>query len=285
MAMGEAPLLDAKKKANVDNPLPELLHSKLLDLLKSFLLVGGMPEAVSLYAATRQMVELQHALDDLYITVKADFAKYKNTVPPLRLTEVFESVAQQTGGKFVYNKASISSNHGQIKEALDLLIMAGIVIPVTHSAANGIPPGAEIDPKKRKMLLLDTGIYQRIVGLNLAESLFNPESSLINKGAIAEQFWGLEYLKYGSPYMPPALYYWHRESANANAEVDYIVQKGADIFPVEIKSSGKGRMQSLRQFLKDKGKPYGFRFSLENYSAYEDIISMPLYSVSNFVES
>lgn len=61
--------------------------------------------------------------------------------------------------------------------------MAGWVLPVTHTAANGIPPGAEIDPKKRKMLLLDTGIFQRILGLNLAEVLFDPNSSVINKSA------------------------------------------------------------------------------------------------------
>ncbi len=164
---------------------------------------------------------------------------------------------------------------------MQLLILAGWIIPVTHTAANGIPAGAEIDSKKRKMLLLDTGIFQRILGLNLAEFLFEPDSAVHNKGVIAEQFWGLEYVKYGSPFTPPALYYWHRESPNANAEVDYVIQQGADLFPVEIKASGKGSMQSLQQFLKEKNKPFGYRFSLENFSDYEDIRSFPLYAVSN----
>lgn len=79
------------------------------------------------------------------------------------------------------------------------------------------------------------------------------------------------------------MYYWHRESPNANAEVDYVVQQGADLMPVEVKSSGKGSMQSLRQFLKEKNKPFGYRFSLENFSEYSDIKSLPLYAVSNFV--
>lgn len=282
-ALGEQRLLEARQNAGFENPLPELLHQKLLDFLKKFMLTGGMPEAVAKFAETRQLIDSQHILDDLYIALKADFTKYKSSVPPARLAEIMESVVRQTGGKFTFQQASPSANHNQIREALDLLIMAGLVIPVTHTAANGIPPGAEIDPKKRKMLLLDTGIFQRILGLNMADFLFDPSATLINKGAIAEQFWGLEYLKYGSPWSPPALFYWHRESAGSNAEVDYVVQKGAGLFPIEVKSSGKGGMQSLRQFLKDKNRPFGYRFSLENFSEYEGIKSLPLYAVANFV--
>lgn len=280
-AIGEQLLLELKRNAGVQHPLPDLFHQKLLDYLKTFMLTGGMPEAVASYVKTRQMLDVQRMLDDLFISLRADFTKYKNTVPPTRLIEIMESVVQQAGGKFKFSKASSNANHGQIKEALELLIMAGLVFPVTHTAANGIPPGAEADPKKRKMLLLDTGIFQRILGLNLSDFLFDPASTLINKGTIAEQFWGLEYLKYGSPWAPPALYYWHRELPSANAEVDYIVQQGGDLLPVEVKSSTKGAMQSLRQFLKEKKKVFGYRFSLENFSEYEDIKSIPLYAVSS----
>jgi uncharacterized protein len=283
-AMGENLLLEAKQKAGFQNPLPDIFHQKLLDLMKKFMLIGGMPEAVSKYVNSRQLADSQRVLDDLYISYKADFSKYKNSVPPTRLIEIFESVVQQTGGKFVFKKASPNVNHGQIKEALDLLIMAGLVIPVTHSAANGIPLGAEMDVKKRKMMLLDTGIFQRILGLNLAEFLFDSSQNVINKGAIAEQFWGLEYLKYGSPFSQTELFYWHRETSNSNAEIDFVVQNGAELQPIEVKSSGKGRMQSLRQFLMDKKRPFGYRFSLENFSEYENIKSMPLYAVSNFFE-
>jgi len=162
--------------------------------------------------------------------------------------------------------------------------MAGWVIPVAHTAANGLPLGAEVNIKKRKMLLLDTGLFQRIMGLDLADFLFDGTALPINRGALAEQFWGLEYLKYANPWSPPSLYYWHREARSANAEVDYVVQIGGGIFPVEVKSSGSGRMQSLRQFLQDKGRPFGYRFALENFSAYEDVKCVPLYAVSSLFE-
>jgi uncharacterized protein len=134
------------------------------------------------------------------------------------------------------------------------------------------------------MILYDTGIFQRILGLNISDFLFDTATSLINKGAIAEQLWGLEYLKNSSPFLTQNLYYWHRENPNAAAELDYVVQKGSEILPIEVKSSGKGSMQSLRQFLSEKNTPFGYRFSLENYSEYQRIKSYPLYGVKAFLE-
>ena len=73
------------------------------------------------------------------------------------------------------------------------------------------------------MLLIDTGIFQRILKLDISELLFAEEFNLVNKGAIAEQFTGLELIKYSSPYSQEGLFYWHREALNSNAEIDYLV--------------------------------------------------------------
>ena len=149
------------KKTDAAHPLPAPVHEKLLSLFNKFLILGGMPEVISKYVQGRSPLDVQSVLDDLMISVKADFAKYKKRVPALRIQEVFESVAMQTGSKFIYAKASTDTRHAQIKEAVNLLMMAGLVIPVTHSAANGTPLGAQSDSGKHKMLLYDTGILQR----------------------------------------------------------------------------------------------------------------------------
>jgi predicted AAA+ superfamily ATPase len=162
--------------------------------------------------------------------------------------------------------------------------MAGLVIPVTHTSANGIPLGAEADDRKRKLILLDTGLFQRVLGLNVGALMAQSDFDAINKGAIAEIFVGLEWLKYGSPLQNENLYYWHRESANANAEIDYVIQQNEHILPIEIKASNKGAMQSMFQFLKEKNKALGVRFSLENFSEYPPILVYPLYAVSNLRE-
>ena len=207
LGMGLGKLLALKSKANTQNPLSVPIHEKLLVLLKKFLITGGMPEVVEKYITQGDIRECQRVLDDLMSSLRTDFSKYKDRVPSSRIKEVFESVVRQAGGKFVYTKASQDLNTLQIKEALELLIMSGLVIPVTHTSANGIPLGAEVNSRKRKMLLLDTGIFQRLMQLDISELLFSDDFRLVNKGGIAEQFIGLEIIKNSSCYLQPVLFY------------------------------------------------------------------------------
>lgn len=282
-AIGQEKLRELKSKANRQNPLAQPLHEILLDYLKKFLVIGGMPEVVKNYAEKNDLRECQKVLDDLIISFRADFAKYKNKVPSLRIREVFESVVHQAGGKYTYTKASQNLNTQQIKEALELLIMAGLVIPITHTSANGIPLGAGANQKKRKMLLNDTGLFQRLMQLDISELLFGDNFELINKGGIAEQFVGLEVLKNSSCYQQNELFYWHREALNSNAEVDYLIQKQNDIIPVEVKSGTKGSMNSMFLFLKEKNARYGYRLSMENFAEFENIRVCPLYALANIL--
>jgi uncharacterized protein len=278
--LGEHRLVEMKKKASHVNPILEPFHLKLIDYFRKFLIIGGMPEVVAKYVSGFSLLEVQAVQDDLLISIRADFAKYKKRVPTLRISEVFDSVVSQTGGKFIFTKAATQANLLQIKEAIQLLIMAGLVLPVTHTSANGIPLGAEADDKKRKLILFDTGIFQRILGMNAGEFLLG-DFNTINKGAIAEMFVGLELLKYRSPLQQEQLYYWHRETASSNAEIDYVIQKDQEVIPIEIKASNKGSMQSLFQFIKEKNSLKGIRISLENFSIYSPIEVFPLYAVSS----
>ncbi|MFT3701707.1 MAG: AAA family ATPase [Agriterribacter sp.] len=284
-AVGETGLLEAKRKASAKTPLVEPFHAKLISYVKRFMVLGGMPEVLATYINTNDLSASRQVLDDLVTALRADFAKYKTKVPALRIAEVFDSVVQQSGGKFIFAKAASEANHKQIKEALDLLIMAGLVIPVTHTAANGLPLGAESNSKNRKIILLDTGIFQRVLGLNISDIILENDFEAVNKGSIAEQYAGLELLKAGSPYRQEVLYFWHREAKSSNAEVDYVTQKGQQIVPIEVKSGKRGTMRSMHLFIQDKQSPYGVRFSLENYSEYEKIKVYPLYAVGDFVKN
>ncbi len=165
-AKGERKFLDLIK---IGKTLDTPFHKKLTEYLRIFLIIGGMPEVVAKYIDGEPLLEIQIVLDELQASIVADFKKYKKNVPSNRLIEVFEAVVAQSGGKFNLSKASQNANHGQIKEALSLLEKAGLIYAVTHSAGNGLPLGAESNDKKRKYLLLDTGIFQRIVGLNIGQ--------------------------------------------------------------------------------------------------------------------
>ena len=280
-AMGEEELLRVKNEASLISPLSNLLHEKLNRLLKEFLVLGGMPEVVMNYAVKKDINECQNVLNDLIISYKTDFAKYKKRVPPLRITEVFNSVAKQSGSKFVYSRTESKSDIQQIKTAAELLMMAGLVIPVTHSSSNGIPLGAEANRKKRKLLIFDTGILQRLLGLDIRNLLFQNDFDAINKGAIAEVFAGLEILKAMSCYEKNDLYFWQREAVSSSAEVDYVLQIKDKVIPVEVKSAKKGSMKSLYIFLEEKKSEYGVRLSMENFSSYKNVYVFPLYAAGN----
>ena len=281
LANKEKSLVEALNKATTQTPFPEIFHQKLKGYLKKFLIIGGMPEAVKTYITNGDMLEVQRVLDDLILSIQADFVKYKIRVSPTRIREVFDAVVKQVGNKFSYSYPNATLNNVQIKEALVLLEMAGLVDFVTHSASNGIPIGAEINSKKRKIILFDTGIFQRIQGLNIAQLLIEDDFNSINKGNIAELHVGLELIKNVSCYEKTQLYYWQREAKNSQAEVDYVIQKQDKIIPIEVKSGTKGSMQSLYLFLDEKKLDFGIRLSLENFSEMEKIKIVPLYAVGN----
>ncbi len=279
-ATGSGMLADALQKASPEKPFSEPVHNKYLQELVRFILIGGMPEVVSAYVQSGSMLECQHVLDDLMLSLYDDFSKYKERVPASRLREIFSSVIHQTGGKFTYSRASKQDNRLQIKGSMELLELAGIIYPVTHTSANGLPLAAEMNTKHRKYLIFDTGIYQRFLRLDLSQLLTVEKLEQVNKGALAELFVGLELLKSAPSNSPILLYYWQREKAGSNAEVDYVVQCNADIVPVEVKSGTKGSMQSMFQFLSEKKYSYGIRCSMENFGIYRNVKVYPLYAAS-----
>lgn len=280
-ATGDEMLASVIAKANPFNPLPESIHEQAVRKLRLFLIMGGMPAVVSRYCQDGNLQECQHLLRDLIQSFRDDFVKYRQRVPSVRIDAVFRSVAEQGLGKFVYSKVNCDGNSEQIKTALETLILAGLVYPVTHTSANGIPLGAEINEKYRRMIFLDTGLLQCLLGLDLSDILSTTDIQVVNRGAIAETFVGNEIVKSSSCYEPKSLFCWHREKSGSNAEVDYVVQLADKIRPIEVKSGIKGSMQSMRYFLHQKDIDYGIRTSLENFCSYDDIRVYPLYAIKN----
>jgi len=280
-AIDENKLFDAIKRAKPEKPLSELVHTKALNLYRRFVIIGGMPKVVSHYVENGDLLKCQQVLDDLVLSFQDDFVKYKKLISSFMLREVFNSVVAQNSNKFVYTKATPDLNRVQVKLCLELLTMAGLIYPVTHTSANGIPLAAETNTKFRKYIVFDSGIYQRILGLELSDLLLKSDFDSINKGSIAELFVGLELMKIS--FNRSELYYWQRESKNSQAEVDYLVQKNTEILPIEVKSGTKGSMQSMFLFLNEKNIETGIRVSQENFSQYDKIKVFPIYAVANIL--
>ena len=282
-ACGENMLWNEICKSSPEKPLFQAFHQKTTELLKQFLVIGGMPAVVSKFVENKDIFSCQNILNDLVNALKTDFYKYKKRVPELRISTAFQAIVEQAGSKFNYSKVE-QYNIRQIKESIELLQKAGLVISIVHTSANGIPLGGQTNYKKQKFMLLDTGIFQRLLGLELSDILFNNDFSVINKGFIAEQMVGLELLKSSPSYDQVQLYYWHRESGKSNAEVDYVIQKSEKIIPIEVKSGTSGKMQSMNIFLEEKQSEYGVRTSLENFAQYDKIKVYPLYAIGNLLK-
>lgn len=131
---------------------------------------------------------------------------------------------------------------------------------------NGLPLGAEINPKFRKYLFLDIGLMQSLLGLQAKDILLADETDFVNKGVMSEMFADLELLKYGDYLKKPDLFYWQRTERNAQAEIDYVVTREGKIYPVEVKANNSGSMQSMYRFIEQKRCDYGIRTSLEAFS-------------------
>lgn len=276
-------LIELINQASPDRPMNPVFHEMLTDYYRKFQMTGGMPEVVKRVAEDKSLFDALKVLDDLSLTIRDDFVKYHRRVTETRIREVFTSIVEQAGAKFVYSNVVAKASHPQIKEALDLLIMAGLAFPVYHTSANGFPLGAQMDPKKFKVLLYDTGIFQHILGLNIREYMVVEEMDMVNKGGLAEIYAGLELIKASSITDKPQLFYWHRQERGSNAEVDYVIRQGTEIVPVEIKSGYSGKMQSMRLFMREKNLNRGIRSSLENFGRDGNIEIVPLYAISTLI--
>lgn len=275
IANGEQLLLEARNHASSTHPLPQPLYEKLVGLMRTFMLVGGMPEAVAKWVETHDYLACQEVQDDIVVTYEDDFPKYRKKIDPTLLRLTLRSAAVQATKKFVYSAVGGNYKITEVKKALDMLAKAGIIIPVTHTDGNGLPLGSEADTSYQKMLLLDTGLMLRLLNMTtgdiseLTEQILTSDiTDLINKGPIAEMLAGLELLHYRTPNIRHEMYYWQRHSKNSQAEVDYISSYRQTVLPIEVKAETQGGMKSLWMFMREKKLANAIRCSLENFGAF-----------------
>lgn len=271
LAQGLDTTVDYKRRASTTSPLPEPVHNQLVEQLKTFYLVGGMPAAVTEWIESKSYLECSHVHNDILDTYQDDFSKYKSRISPVLLRKALRSVALQAGGKFVYRQVAEDLHSSVIKDALRLLTLAGLVKPVVHTDGNGIPLGAEENGNYVKYLFLDLGLMQTMLGTPAAEILMSSDIDFVNKGAASEMFAGLELIKNHDCFSKADMYYWQNMARGTNAEIDYLIGKEGKVLPIEVKANTKGSMQSLWLFMRKKKIHHAVRTSLENFGEIEHI--------------
>ena len=260
-----------------ENEMPPSTHERLIEIYKSFLVIGGMPEAVSAFLDTGSILESQKVHRDIVMNFMDDFQKYDSPVPPDVLKRVFDFAAHHVCSQVKSSSAVEGVSAYIFDESIDLLHRAGLIHPVKASSCDVIPLGSTGKGTNKKLILFDTGVYLTHCGLDAASLMASQIFDEMNRGNIVEMEVGLELIKSSDSHTESDLYYWYR--SGANAEVDYVIQAGGNILPIEVKASGKGSMQSLRSYLSSHTlSPFGVRVSLENYGSYDDIRVCPVYS-------
>ncbi len=294
-AVGEEKLSTFIRNYTPDQKINELVHNRLSSLLRSYYYIGGMPEAVSVFADSQSYKNVSKVHNSIIETYQEDFSKYAGSRNLYRMRNVFNFVARNVGKKIKYSNISSRDQSGTLKKDLDLLAMARIIGKVTHSHCTGLPLQADLVEKVYKTLFLDVGLMNAVCGLNWRTVSQMDDIKLINEGAIAEQFIGqhLQHLLADSPNRD--LIYWLREGRSSNAELDYVIGIAGNIIPIEVKSGATGKLKSLHQFMGQKKAPFAVRFDLslpsvhqidtiinigkKRSNVYYSLISLPLYLI------
>ncbi len=236
------------------------LHNKATNWFDRFKMVGGMPAVVAADACGESPASCRGLQTDLLMTYRDDFAKYSGQMAPSIIDETLRGTVRSLGQKFVATKVNPELKSRHVRSALELLIKAGLCTSVPHTAANGLPLLGEGKHNKQKILLLDIGLCHALLSTPATTS-FPRWSNLAPqiRGQLSEQVIGQQLRVSGTtPGGFPQIHYWHRQGGRAG-EVDFIVQLGHQIIPVEIKAGAAGAMKSLHQFMADKHLPDAIR--------------------------
>ena len=249
LASGKQSLVDYLEAYDFSIEVPIAIHEQLTGLFKEYLLVGGLPAAVVNWTAERSLNSVNRVQHDLLATYRDDFSKFRGRVAIERLDEVMMAIPKMLGEKFVFSRVNAAVQPNTMKNVLDLLGKARICHSVWSCSANGVPLAAEKNEKYFKEIFLDTGLCSVALGLGLNQLNAADEITMINNGGVAEQVVGQLLRTINQPFVEPALYYWLRHEKGSSAEIDYVIQYGSKVIPIEVKAGSTGGLKSLHLFM------------------------------------
>ncbi len=260
------------------------LHKHYLEVVRQYFFIGGMPAVVQAFIKdssdnnARRYEVCQRLQSSLLQSYYNDFGKYASKTKHRYLQIMFERAPLLVGQHFKYSAVGSDMRSRELKVALEQLERMGLVQRVYATSASGLPLKSQKKENKCKLLFLDVGLVQNACGMQ--DSYFFDETiTKINEGALAEQFVGQELMACSDIYQNTELYFWIREQKVSKAEVDYVIQSGGKIIPLEVKSGKTGRLKSLQTFMEEKKSPLGLRISQHALSFEKGILSVPFYLI------
>jgi uncharacterized protein len=261
--------------------VPASVGALLENALREYFVIGGMPAAVAAFIASKSYLEVARAHDKIILSIRDDIPKYAKGMLQIRnISRVLTEIAARTGEQITYTKL-LDDEPKRNKESLFLLAKAMYVHLVRAASAHGLPLGAGADDKTFKCVFIDIGLAQRLCGRSPSQILADANLSALYKGQLAEQFVGQQLLAESSGSESESLYFWKASHRGATAEVDYLISRGGEIYPVEVKSGVSGSLKSLHLLLHSWGRdrPGICLQSRHSIATDKQVVFAPLYSV------
>ena len=288
-------LLPYCRKAVETGRVPDEAHERLRRRIRQYMFVGGMPEAVKTYSA-EGLAAVTAVHRSLLETYEDDFAKYAHGMDLALMQEIFRNLSPQVCAKVKYVNFSREVPSREVKAVLNLFQKARVCSAVRASACDGVPLLSDTEEGAWKELFLDVGLMNHACGTNWRMLEGMDGTRFVNEGMMAEQFVGQHLLYREGCLAKPQLAYWLREGNKGNAEVDFVVSSGRQIYPVEVKAGKSGSLKSLREliFLKRFGKAVRFddnppgrqtvKMDGRGNAVEYELLSLPFYAIGPAME-
>lgn len=276
LANGDENLAKYIEQIDKIEPIPDAFFNPLYDKLKMYYVTGGMPESVLMWTKARDVNAMQETLFEIITAYERDFAKHPNVSEFPKISMIWNSIPSQLARenkKFLYKVVKNGARAREYEDALQWLVSAQLVYKIYRNTAPNLPIAAYDDVSAFKIYLADVGLLRRLA--QLAPTAFKEGNRLFTefKGALTENY-VLQALLTQFEVTPR---YWSQ--TNPPHEVDFLIQRENDIFPVEVKSEANINSRSLKKFkeLFPNQTKLRIRFSLNNLKLDDDMLNIPLF--------
>ena len=256
-----------------NNQLPKVTHDQLIEIYKQYLYVGGFPDAVYDFISKNNLMEFDvEILNDINIGYSVDMLHYAGNNDSMKIKQIFNSIPSQLSKenkKFQYSKVQAKKTARYFGSSVEWLVSSNMILKSTLVEYSKSPVLTNIITNSFKLFYLDTGLMSRLVKLT-PKKIMDSTSNYTYKGALTETYVATQLISMGID-----LHYWK----NNTSELDFIIEKDDDIYPIEVKSGKNTKSRSLGVYVSKYNQKFSIRISTKNFGFENNIKSIPLYAV------
>jgi predicted AAA+ superfamily ATPase len=278
-ALGREQLFEALRTELNSGRISAFLHADLMQLLRYYLYVGGMPEAVATYAALRDPIQVRSVQRDIVRAYLLDFAKHAGAQDIVKISRIWDSIPRhlaKENKKFIFTAIKTGARARDYESSLQWLLSAGLITKVINTETLKVPIMAYADTESFKVYLIDVGLLGSLVDLQSDVIVRGHKLFTEFKGAMTENFIAQELRAHGIE----QLYYW---TSSAKAEVDFVFERGGRVQAMEVKSGERFRIKSIQSLLAQSTDVQAVVLSASNIPSAEKIRNIPLYALSAYL--